>query len=144
MVSSETTKDTTTRRLSITVPSTIVCFARRKEFLSNILCRIVLRNVLSKRSNQKTTKVGLGGPMGSRDEAMKQYKKSGSKWKKELADLKKQNKMLYSIAKKSGSSREVKKIKKIRNKASKRRCDDSRNSSSDKSDSNYSLSGDSD
>ena len=40
---------------------------------------------------------------------MKQYKKSENKWKKELKDLKNQNKTLYKISKKSGSRREVKK-----------------------------------
>ena len=40
--------------------------------------------------------------MGSSAGAVKQYKKSKIKWKKELKALRKQNKMLASIAKKSG------------------------------------------
>ena len=92
-----------------------------------------------KRTNQNTIKDGLGGPMGSRDEAVKQYKKSESKNKKEIKTLKKQNKMLFSIAKKSGSRRELKNIKKIRMSPKKHRNDIS-DSSSDESDSNYSLS----
>ena len=35
-----------------------------------------------KRANQKTINDGLGGPMGSRSEAVKQYKKSENKWNK--------------------------------------------------------------
>ena len=35
-----------------------------------------------KRTNQKTIKYGLGGPMGSRAEVVKQYKKSKIKQKK--------------------------------------------------------------
>ena len=64
--------------------------------------------------------------------AVKQYKKSENKWKKELKDLKKQNKMLYSIANKSCLRRE---IKKIREKAYKKSSD----SSSDDSDSDSLL-----
>ena len=37
-----------------------------------------------KRSDQKSIKYGLGGPMGSRAEAVKQYKRSENKWKKEF------------------------------------------------------------
>ena len=46
--------------------------------------------------------------MGNRAEAVKQYKKSENHWEKELKDLKKQNRILYSIAKKSSSRRELK------------------------------------
>ena len=49
--------------------------------------------------------------------------------------LKKKKKMLYIIAKKSGSRREIKKVKKIRENASKKGCHSSRNYSSDDSDS---------
>ena len=69
---------------------------------------------------------------------MKQYHKSEKKWKKELKSIKKQNKMLFSTAKKSGSHREIKKIKKIRE-ASHKRCDSSRDSYSDDTDSGSSL-----
>ena len=58
-------------------------------------------------------KDGMGGPAGSRNHAMQQHKKSENKWKKELKALKKQKK-LYIIAKKSGSRREIQKIKNIR------------------------------
>ena len=57
--------------------------------------------------------------MVSRSKAVKQYKRSKSKWKKELKVLKKQKKMLFSISKKPGSPHEIKKIKKIWAKASK-------------------------
>ena len=78
--------------------------------------------------------------MGSRNEDVKQYKKSKSKTNKYIKALKKQNKMLYIISKKSISRREIKKIKKIGSKASKNHCDVRSNSSSDELDSNSSLS----
>ena len=59
-------------------------------------------------------KDGMGGPMGSKTDDVKQYKKYENKWKKELKYLKKQKIMLYSIAKKSGSCREIQKIKNTR------------------------------
>ena len=46
-----------------------------------------------------------------------------------------EKKMLYIIAKKSGSRREIKKAKKIRENASKKDCHSSRNYSSEDSDS---------
>ena len=82
------------------------------------------------RTNQ-TIKDGIGGFLGSRTDTVKKYKKCENKWKKEMSAIKKQNKILYSITKKSGSRREIKKIKNIRKKASKK----SRESSSDDSDS---------
>ena len=63
-------------------------------------------------------KDGMGGPAGSRNHAVQQHKKYEKKWKKKLKALKKQNKILYSISKESGSRREIQKIKKIRKKAS--------------------------
>ena len=45
---------------------------------------------------------------------MKQYNKSESKRKKDLKALKKQNKMIFSISKKSGLRREINNIKKSR------------------------------
>ena len=81
--------------------------------------------------------------MVSRDEAVKQYKKSENKWKKELKYLKKQNKILYSIANNSVSRCEIKKIKKIKVKASKKRRYDSSDYSRDESYSDFSLSRDS-
>ena len=81
--------------------------------------------------------------MVSRAEAVKQYKKSKIKLKKELKDIKKLKNVLFSIAKKSGSRRDIKKIKKIDAKSSRKRCNSSSNSSSDELDSNSSLSSDS-
>ena len=69
--------------------------------------------------------------MGSRYDAMKQYKKSENKGKKELKALRKQNNVLYSVFKKSILCRELKKIKKIRAKSSNNRYDYSSDSSSD-------------
>ena len=67
---------------------------------------------------KRSIKDGMGGPIGSRTHAVKHHKKF-EKWNKELKYLKKQNTILYSIAKKSGPRREIKKIKKIRAEASK-------------------------
>ena len=78
--------------------------------------------------------------MGIRAEAVKQYKKSWGKRKKDIKTLKKQNKMLYIITNKSGSHFEIKNIKNIKSKASKKYHDDSSNSCSNKLDYNYSLS----
>ena len=83
----------------------------------------------------RSIKCGMGGPMGSRNDAVKQYKKSENKWKKELKYLKNQNKMIYSIANKSGSRREIKNINNIRAKYSKK----TSKSSSDDSNSDSSL-----
>ena len=58
-------------------------------------------------------KDGMGGSIGSRTHAVQQHKKSENKWKKELKPLKKQNNMIYIIAKKSCSHCETKTIKKI-------------------------------
>ena len=40
---------------------------------------------------------GLGGPLGSRADAVKQYNKSEHKWKKEMKALKKQNKIFIAL-----------------------------------------------
>ena len=64
--------------------------------------------------NKRSIKDGMGGPIGSRTHDVQQHKKSENKCKKELKALNKQNKMLYSIAKKSGSRCEIQKIKNIR------------------------------
>ena len=77
----------TTRCPSITVLSAIVCSARAQECLIESICCIVLRAVLEKRSDQKSIRGGLGGNMGSRDEAVIQYKRSKNKQKKELKAL---------------------------------------------------------
>ena len=86
----------------------------------------------------RTIKDGMGGSVGSITDTVKQYKNSENKCKKDLKYLNKQNKMLYSIAKKSGSRHEINNIKKIRVKYSKKGSD----SSSDDSDSDSSLSSD--
>ena len=52
---------------------------------------------------------------------MKQYMNPKNNWNKDLKALRKQDKMLYIIAKKSGSCRELKKIKNIKANASKKR-----------------------
>ena len=85
-----------------------------------------------------TIKYGMGGSVWSRSDTMKQYKKS-EKRMKDLKSLKKQNKMIYRIAKKSISRRELKKINNIWGKASKKVHNSSSDSSSDDSDSDSSL-----
>ena len=84
---------------------------------------------------KRPIKDGMLGPMGSRTNTVQQYNKSENKWRKEMKALKNQNNMLYSIAKKSGSRREINKTKNIREKSSQK------NSiySSDDSDSDSSL-----
>ena len=77
-------------------------------------------NSFVKCSGQRSIKEVLGGALGNRDDVVKHDKKSEHKWKKELKYLKKQNKILYSIAKKSGSRHELKKIKNIKANASKK------------------------
>ena len=68
-----------------------------------------------KRYGQKSIRDGLGGPMGSRAESVKHYKWSKNKYNNKLKALKKQNKIIYSIAKKSSTFREIKKINKVGN-----------------------------
>ena len=77
--------------------------------------------------------------MGIRDDTVKQYKKSKKKFNKELKALKNHNKILYSIANKYGSRSEIKKIKNIQRKASKKVRNSSSGSSSDGSYSDSSL-----
>ena len=74
-----------------------------------------------KRSDQHSFKDWLGGYLGNRADSVKKYKNSEQKWKKDLKSLKNQNKMLYIIAKESGSYRALKRIKKILSKASQQR-----------------------
>ena len=68
---------------------------------------------------KRSIKDGMGGPIESRTHDVQQNKKSEKKWKKDLKALRNQNKMLYSISKKSGLRREINKIKNIRAEASK-------------------------
>ena len=56
---------------------------------------------------KRPIKDGMGGTILNRINALQQYKKSENKWKTELKALKKQHKMIYIIAKKSGSRREI-------------------------------------
>ena len=84
-------------------------------------------------------KYGMVIPMGIRNEAVKQYNKPEKYLRKELKALKNHNKMLYRITKKYGSCCDIKKIKKIREKASKK----TRKSSRDDSDSDSLLASDS-
>ena len=64
------------------------------------------------------SKKGLGGTLGNWAAAVKQYHKSENKCKREVKPIKKYNKMIFSMAKWSGSCHELKKIKKIHAKAS--------------------------
>ena len=93
-----------------------------------------------KRSNHKSVKDGLVRHLGNKDETMKQFNKYKNKWKKEMKALKKQNKMMYSTAKKSGLRRELKNIKNIKAKACNERSYSSRNYSRKKYYSDSSLS----
>ena len=68
------------------------------------------------------------------------FKNSENKWKKQLKAHKKKNKKLYSIAKKSGSRRELKNIKNIKAKDSNKQGDYSSNCSRDELYSNSSFS----
>ena len=88
---------------------------------------------------KRPIKDGMGGPIGSRSYAVQQHNKSENKRKKYLKALSKKNKMLYIIAKKYGSRREIKNIKKTREKS----CKKTSVSSSEDWDSNYSLASDS-
>ena len=85
------------------------------------------RNYMSHSANyctgmrtNRTIKYGMGGSVGSRNDTVKQYKKSENKRKKDIKALKKKNNMIYSIANKSGLRREINNIKKIRAKVSKK------------------------
>ena len=60
---------------SITVYRSIAYFVRKQELPSESTCHIVLRTVLESVPNHKTITYGLGGPLGSRSDSVKQYKK---------------------------------------------------------------------
>ena len=98
------------------------------------------KNCCGKISDQQSVKDGLGGDLGNRTDVIKNCKKYEHKWKRELKSLKKQNKMLFSIANRSGLCREIKNIK---SRYSTKRSYSSSNSSRSDSNSNYSLSSDS-
>ena len=69
---------------------------------------------------KRSIKDGMVGPIGGRTHAVQYHNKSENKWKKELKALKNQNNMLYIIAEKSSSRRDIKKIKNIKSEASKK------------------------
>ena len=71
--------------------------------------------------------------MGNSADTVKKYKTSEKKWKKDLKYIKKQNKIICSISKKSGSRREIKDINNIQEKYSKKGHQSSSSSSSDNS-----------
>ena len=62
----------------------------------------------------------MGGTLVNRASTVKKYQKSEKKLKREMEALKKQNKIIFSMAKRSGSHRELKKIKKMHAKESKK------------------------
>ena len=64
-------------------------------------------------------KNGLEVKLGNRYVAVKHFNKSDKKWKRDLKYLNKHNKILYSIAKRTGSHRELKNTNNIRAKSSK-------------------------
>ena len=74
----------------------------------------ISENCFGKCSDQQPIEYGLGVALGNRSDDVKQYKNSKHKCKKDLKYLKNQNKMLYIIAKKSESRRELKNIKRSR------------------------------
>ena len=98
----------------------------------------ISEDCMGQRTNQ-TIKDEMGILVGSRDDTLKQYHKSDNKWKKELKYHRKQNKILYSITKKSGSRCETSNIKKIRAKFSRKSWDSNIDSSSDDLDSDSSM-----
>ena len=77
-------------------------------------------NCFGKRPDQQSINDRLGGALDNRADAVNQFKNYEHKYKKELKALKKHIKNLYRISKKSGLRRELKKIKNIKNKASKK------------------------
>ena len=85
----------------------------------------------------RTINNGMGGSVVSRADTMKHYKKSEKKWRKDLKALKNQSKIIYSISNKYGLRCEIKNIKKIWAKDSKKFRHYSSGSSSDYLYSNY-------
>ena len=94
----------------------------------------ISENFFGKRSNQHSIKDGLGGALDNRAGAVNHYKNYKQKLKKELKAIKNKNKILYGIAKKSGSRRELNKIKNIKANASKKCSNSSSKYSSNGSD----------
>ena len=77
-------------------------------------------NFFRKRSEQNSINYGLVGPLGNRDNAANHYHKTELKWKGELKFIKNKNKMLFGMENESISRRNIKKIKNIKVKASKK------------------------
>ena len=93
-----------------------------------------------RRYDQEYTKEGLRGSLNNRSTAVKKCHKYEKKWRRYMKDIKKQNKMLFRMAKHSGSHCELKNIKKIYAKALEK--NDSSCSSSSRSDYDSSFSSD--
>ena len=55
--------------------SIIEHFSRSQECLRKSTCRIALKTVFGKRSDQQSIKDGMGIGLGNRSDAVKQYKK---------------------------------------------------------------------
>ena len=92
------------------------------------------------RSKQESIRYSLVGSLGNRNNAVKQLQKYKNKWRRELKSLKKQNKIIFSMTKRSGSHHELNKINNIFSNAPKK--NESSNNSSSGSDSDSSLSSD--
>ena len=94
-------------------------------------------NCFGRTYDQESIKEGLGRSLGNRNYVVKKLQKSKNKWKRELRSLKKQDKILYSTAKRSRICRDMKKTKKIYTKAPNQKYSSNRSISS--SDFGYSL-----
>ena len=68
-------------------------------------------NFFGDRSKQTSVKEELGGPIGNRTDAVSHYHKTEKKWKRNVKSLRKINRMLFSMANKSGSRHYIKNIK---------------------------------
>ena len=91
--------------------------------------------------DQSSVKDSLEGTLGNRAASVKRYYKYYNIWKLGLKYLKKQIKIIFRMAKLSGSRREINTIKNIKTKASKKHYSYSNNIS--KSDLDSSISSDS-
>ena len=114
-----------------------------KAGMPDLKCKLhISGNLFGKCSNQTSFKDGLGGALGNMNDAVRHYQKNENKWKRWLKTPMKQNKMIFCMAKSSGSRcelKKIKKIKKIRSKVSKKRSYSIRDISSSDSDSYFSL-----
>ena len=104
----------------ITAHSAIALCARRQDFLSANGSLIDLMISLVKISYQNSIKDGLGVPLGNRANFVNHYQKTEKKWRREMKTLKKQKNMLFTMADKSVSCHEIKKINKMNFKVSKK------------------------